>query len=511
MARPKNQRTPATKVFQGSDGYWHGYVLVGEKPDGKLDRRHRMGKDRDTVVAAVLELEDLVEESVKPPSGKPPTAGKWWKYWLTEIAPLRAKHNTLRGTYRFSLIYLERLARQRLSDLAPEHFNRLYKQLLSEGLSPKSVMHVHTTAVASLEVARRYSYIRENPAKGATPPSVRSNSPRAIDGGELDRILPVINRRRSRFRWFLGLLGPRQGEVLGAGWPYLDRDTGILRISRRLERRTYSHGCGDARACAAPHCVTECSGMKWHHGCSDARSCAEPHCGRRQYPSEARRGSTPRGCPSDCRGHARACPDRVRRCSRHDECPRCAQGCQGHASKCPQRRGGLILVEPDPVHSEVTQVEATRHRGRRRSREAHLPTKTPAGDRRVALPPFMIEMSRDHERQQRAERRAAGNKWEESDLIMTKLLGGPVDPSRDWAEWGEILEEAGVEYREPHVTRKTAATLMLKMGMERRIVMAYFGWASETMLKTYQDVPDELLIEAAQSVGRNLESYATRN
>ncbi|WP_415646126.1 hypothetical protein [Stackebrandtia soli] len=54
------------------------------------------------------------------------------------------------------------------------------------------------------------------------------------------------------------------------------------------------------------------------------------------------------------------------------------------------------------------------------------------------------------------------------------------------------------------MTRKTAATLMLKMGVEPRIVMAYFGWASETMFRTYQDVPDGLLMEAAQSVGAKL-------
>ncbi len=35
--RKPNQRS---SIFEGADGYWHGYVTVGHKPDGRLDRRH---------------------------------------------------------------------------------------------------------------------------------------------------------------------------------------------------------------------------------------------------------------------------------------------------------------------------------------------------------------------------------------------------------------------------------------------------------------------------------------
>src|SRR3712207_2275917 len=44
-------------IYKGADGRWHGYVSVGFKLDGKLDRRHISSKSRGVVVAKVRELE----------------------------------------------------------------------------------------------------------------------------------------------------------------------------------------------------------------------------------------------------------------------------------------------------------------------------------------------------------------------------------------------------------------------------------------------------------------------
>jgi site-specific recombinase XerD len=101
-------------------------------------------------------------------------------------------------------------------------------------------------------------------------------------------------------------------------------------------------------------------------------------------------------------------------------------------------------------------------------------------------------------------RERAGSAWEGErwQTVFCDELGRPVDPRRDWPEWGELLAEAGVvEYREPHVNRRNAAKAALVMGVDRRVVMAMFGWASEAMVTRYQDVPDELLIEAAERIG----------
>ena len=44
-------------IFKGADGRWHGYVSVGYKLNGRLDRRHVSSMKRSLVVDKVRELE----------------------------------------------------------------------------------------------------------------------------------------------------------------------------------------------------------------------------------------------------------------------------------------------------------------------------------------------------------------------------------------------------------------------------------------------------------------------
>ena len=52
--RKPNQRS---SIFEGADGYWHGYVTVGHKPDGRLDRRHLQATSEAGVTTKVRKLE----------------------------------------------------------------------------------------------------------------------------------------------------------------------------------------------------------------------------------------------------------------------------------------------------------------------------------------------------------------------------------------------------------------------------------------------------------------------
>ncbi|MEU6755322.1 hypothetical protein ABZ936_02800, partial [Streptomyces sp. NPDC046685] len=58
VSAPKSrQPNGASSIFQGKDGRWHGYVTVGTKDNGNLDRRHVSRKTRPEVTKLVRELE----------------------------------------------------------------------------------------------------------------------------------------------------------------------------------------------------------------------------------------------------------------------------------------------------------------------------------------------------------------------------------------------------------------------------------------------------------------------
>lgn len=68
-------------------------------------------------------------------------------------------------------------------------------------------------------------------------------------------VLNVVGSRRNAARWSVGLAcGLGQGEVLGLRWPYVNLDSGELRVWFQLQRLPWRHGCPDVGACAEhPH------------------------------------------------------------------------------------------------------------------------------------------------------------------------------------------------------------------------------------------------------------------
>ena len=68
--RKPNQRS---SIFEGADGYWHGYVTVGHKPDGRLDRRHLQAMTEAGLTKRVRKLEqDREPARPRRPAGCPP-------------------------------------------------------------------------------------------------------------------------------------------------------------------------------------------------------------------------------------------------------------------------------------------------------------------------------------------------------------------------------------------------------------------------------------------------------
>lgn len=145
-------------------------------------------------------------------------------------------------------------------------------------------------------------------------------------------------------------------------------------------------------------------------------------------------------------------------------------------AKCPQRKGGgLKLVEP----------------------------KSTAGTRLVSVPESLVAELASHRIAQAAERLKVGADWvgpppgSDECFVFTNSRGGPIGPKQDWLQWSAILDEAGVDHRRVHDARHTAATFMLVLGVESRVVMATMGWSSMAMIQRYQHVVPQLRDEVA--------------
>ena len=130
--------------------------------------------------------------------------------------------------------------------------------------------------------------------------------------------------------------------------------------------------------------------------------------------------------------------------------------------------------------------------------------KSRAGRRSIALPAALVTELREHGEAQAKEREVAGSLWRGGNWVFASEVGGPIDPRKDYSDWVELLQRAGVRAARLHDARHTAATLLLVIGIDSRTVMELMGWSSLALMQRYQHVVDELRRDAADRMGQTL-------
>lgn len=246
MAKSR-QPNGASSIFLGKDGYWHGYVTVGVKDNGKPDRRHVMRKSRADATKAVRELEKQRDSGGVRKAGQVWTIDSWLTHWVENIAALHVSENTIDG-YRVAVYHhlIPGLGAHRLEKLQPEHLERFYKKMQANGSAAGTAHQVHRTVRAALNEAVRRRHLALNPATIAKAPRLEEEEVVPYTIEEVQRILDEANKQRNAARWVIALaLGLRQGEVLGLKWTDIDFDLGVLVVHRGRLRPRYEHGCGN--------------------------------------------------------------------------------------------------------------------------------------------------------------------------------------------------------------------------------------------------------------------------
>lgn len=459
---------------------YEGKVTVGKLPDGRYDRRNVYGKTPKAVKAEIEKLQaDSSAKTVTEP-GRKPTVEKWFRTYLTEIAPHDGKKPNRESTLDSYTSLCEnwlfkRYGTRAIEDLTVADLDGLYAWMYREGKAPTTVLKMHavirralTAALLRNLVVRNVAAIRDNP--GSTAPRKRVR----LSVDKTEAFLDELQRRPRavRLRWMIAVaIGTRQGEALGLRWRYVDWDRGGVYIDWQAQRRKWRHGCTDPVACAAQFCRTKPCPPTWEHGCPRPDACK----GKPAYcPQRVKATRWTHGCPepTGVKHPPERCPQRrtVRRCRLHrrDECPPlCEPGCTGHAAQCGSRTGGGVqFVRPKALRAGDEDEEAQEF---------------------VALPPSLMVELRLHESEQEARRRALGDEWQDHDLVFPGDFGQPLDQKTDLAQIKEILAAIGVTLSGTHWSRRLSARLLDSLGLsmskiartlrirDHRVLRGYIG------------------------------------
>jgi integrase len=100
--------------------------------------------------------------------------------------------------------------------------------------------------------------------------------------------------------------------------------------------------------------------------------------------------------------------------------------------------------------------------------------KTAADKRWISFPAFLLDMLKKHKAQQLRLRDTA-EKWEDRDLVFPNLSGGYLHPNHMGEKFRELLKEAGLPAIHFHDLRHSAATILLCMGVNVKVIQELLG------------------------------------
>lgn len=130
--------------------------------------------------------------------------------------------------------------------------------------------------------------------------------------------------------------------------------------------------------------------------------------------------------------------------------------------------GGAVRLRKQITRQRGELDPAT---GRRRGRLVEKDLKTAQSRATLALPAALVEVLREHRREQAAARLAA-KVWADPDLVFSTSTGTPLEPRNVNRAWSALVKRAGVEGVRLHDLRHAAASLAFQAGADLKEVQA---------------------------------------
>jgi integrase len=168
------------------------------------------------------------------------------------------------------------------------------------------------------------------------------------------------------------------------------------------------------------------------------------------------------------------------------------------------RRGELLALRWQDIDFEGQSLQVRRTVDFFAGHGGYVETepKTAKGRRKITLPPFVIDVLKQHRVEQLELRLKACTAWEEHDLVFTGLHGNYLNPRYILKMFAQLLQEASLPHLRFHDLRHSAATLLLGMGVHPKVVQEILGHSTISMtMDTYSHVLPSMQKEAMEKWG----------
>ena len=215
------------------------YTIVlnlGVDPQGK--RRQQWLSVKGTKKEAEKRLSELLHQLDTGTFMRPSktTLAEYLERWLTDYA---RPNLSPRGFERYAGIISKHLIPDmgaiRLTQLRPEHLQKLYAVKLNSGLSARTVRYIHVVIHKALQTAIKWGLVSRNVADGVDVPHARRSEMQTWGEDEIARFLEAAKTTPYYALFYLALFtGMRRSELLGLKWNDVDLLLGEVSVTRSL-------------------------------------------------------------------------------------------------------------------------------------------------------------------------------------------------------------------------------------------------------------------------------------
>ena len=217
-------------IYRRADGRWVGSLTVGS------DRRSFYGRTRAEASGLLRTAIREREENLTTPSAND-SVRTYLLGWLEDRRPNVRASTWVRYEQYVRLHILPEIGAIRLSQLGPEHVQRMYLNRLKAGLSKTSVAHLHAVVHVALGQATSWGLVPRNVSDLASHPSIKRREVHALTPEEAKRLLAKAKDDRLGALYVLAVTsGMRQGELLGLRWRCISFDEGTAQVRASLRR-----------------------------------------------------------------------------------------------------------------------------------------------------------------------------------------------------------------------------------------------------------------------------------
>jgi len=223
-------------IVQRKDGRWQAQVTVGYK-GGKQVRKAMYGKTREEVAGKMTKALAGLQMGQALPNQKI-TVKAFLESWLEGTAKARLRQSTyVRYKSLIDLHIVPHVGRIAIGKLTPHHLQKLWSDLQTGGLSPRTVIQARAILRKALNLAVRQGTTFQNVAALTDPPKAPKFKPAFLDAKQAEQLLTYVQGHKLEGLVTLALTtGMRIGEILGLTWGDIDLENKCLRITQQQQR-----------------------------------------------------------------------------------------------------------------------------------------------------------------------------------------------------------------------------------------------------------------------------------